>query len=97
MPGLPDRVSTSQTLDAAFLPEGGIRSIVQQGSVAYTDGQPPEKRTQAWADKALYTPADRILLLTGSPRVSDGGMMTTANAIRINRATDDAIAQGNGS
>ncbi len=94
-PGLPDRVSTSQTLDAAFLPEGGIASIVQQGSVAYTDGQPPEKRTQAWADKALYTPADRILLLTGSPRVSDGGMMTTANTIRINRATDDAIAQGN--
>jgi lipopolysaccharide export system protein LptA len=95
VPGLPDRVSTSQTLDAAFLPEGGIRSILQQGSVAYTDGQPPEKRTQAWADKALYTPADRILLLSGSPRVSDGGMMTTANAIRINRATDDAIAQGN--
>ncbi len=94
-PGLPDRVSTSQTLDAAFLPEGGIASIVQQGSVAYTDGQPPEKRTQAWADKAIYTPADRILLLTGSPRVSDGGMMTTANTIRINRATDDAIAQGN--
>jgi len=94
-PGLPDRVSTSQTLDAAFLPEGGIASIVQQGSVAYTDGQPPEKRTQAWADRALYTPADRILLLTGSPRVSDGGMMTTANTIRINRATDDAIAQGN--
>ncbi|MGA8436674.1 MAG: LptA/OstA family protein [Candidatus Sulfotelmatobacter sp.] len=94
-PGLPDRVSTSQTLDAAFLPEGGIEAIVQQGSVAYTDGQPAEKRTQAWADKALYTPADRILLLTGSPRVSDGGMMTTANTIRINRASDDAIAQGN--
>ncbi|HKN17281.1 MAG TPA: LptA/OstA family protein [Candidatus Sulfotelmatobacter sp.] len=94
-PGLPDRVSRSQTLDAAFLPEGGIASIVQQGSVAYTDGQPPEKRTQAWADKANYTPADRILQLTGSPRVSDGGMMTTANTIRINRATDDAIAQGN--
>ncbi len=94
-PGLPDRVSTSQTLDAVFLPAGGIASIVQQGGVAYTDGQAPEKRTQAWADKALYTPADRILLLTGSPRVSDGGMMTTANTIRINRTTDDAIAQGN--
>jgi lipopolysaccharide export system protein LptA len=93
-PGLPDRVSTSQTLDATFLPEGGIASIVQQGSVAYTDNQPPEKRTQAWADKALYTPADQILLLTGSPRVSDGGMMTTAKTIRINRITDDAFADG---
>jgi len=94
-PGLPDRVSTSQTLDAAFLPEGGIASIIQQGSVAYTDNQRPDKRTQAWAEKALYTPADRILVLTGSPRVSDGGMTTTAKTIRINRATDDALADGN--
>jgi lipopolysaccharide export system protein LptA len=94
-PGLPDRVSTSQTLDATFLPEGGIASIIQQGSVAYTDGLPPEKRTQAWADKAIYTPADRILLFTGSPRVSDGGMTTTAKTIRINRVTDDAFADGN--
>ncbi len=94
-PGQPDRVSTSQTLDATFLPQGGIASIVQQGTVAYTDGQPPEKRTQAWANKALYTPADRILLLTGSPRVTDGSMMTTATTIRINRLTDDAFADGN--
>ncbi len=91
-PGLPDRVSTSQTLDAVFLPQGGIASIVQQGSVAYNDGQAPRKRTQAWADKALYTPADKILVLTGSPRVAQGSMVTTARTIRINRATDDAFA-----
>jgi lipopolysaccharide export system protein LptA len=94
-PGLPDRVSTSQTLDAAFLPEGGIASLVQQGSVAYTDNQPPDKRTQVWSDKALYTPVDQILVLTGSPRVTDGGMVTTAKTIRINRTTDDAFAVGN--
>jgi lipopolysaccharide export system protein LptA len=92
--GLPDRVSTSQTLETTFLPEGGISSIVQQGSVAYTDGQPASKRTQAWADKALYTPADQLLVLTGSPRVAEGGMVTTARTIRINRATDDAFADG---
>src|SRR5580692_3879083 len=92
-PGLPDRVSTSQTLDAAFLPQGGIASVTQQGTVAYNDGQVPSKRTQAWADKALYTPADRILVLTGSPRVAEGGMVTTAKTIRINRATDDAFAE----
>ena len=57
-----------------------------------TDGQVPSKRTQAWADKAVYTPADRILVLTGSPRVSEGSMVTTARTIRINRATDDAFA-----
>jgi lipopolysaccharide export system protein LptA len=93
-PGLPDRVSTSQTLDAAFLPEGGIASIVQQGSVAYSDGQAPNKRTQAWADKALYTPADRILALSGGPHVAEGGMVTTARTIRINRVSDDAFADG---
>jgi lipopolysaccharide export system protein LptA len=91
---LPDRVSTSRTLDAAFQPEGGISSIVQQGGVVLTDNQPPDKRTQAWAGKALYTPADGILLLTGSPRVADGGMVTTANSIRFNRTNDDAFAEG---
>jgi lipopolysaccharide export system protein LptA len=94
-PGLPDRVSTSNTLDAAFLPEGGIASIVQQGNVVYSDNQAPDKRTQAWADKASYTPADRVLLLTGNPRISDGGMATTATSVRINRVTDDAFAEGN--
>ncbi|MHB8214628.1 MAG: LptA/OstA family protein [Candidatus Sulfotelmatobacter sp.] len=93
-PGLPDRVSTSQALDATFLPQGGIASIVQQGSVAFSDGQVPEKRTQAWADKALYTPSDRILLLTGSPRVAEGAMVTTARTIHINRDNDDAVAEG---
>ncbi|MFZ0299053.1 MAG: LptA/OstA family protein [Candidatus Sulfotelmatobacter sp.] len=91
-PQLPDRVSTSQTLDALFLPQGGISSIIQKGNVAYDDGQVPTKRTQAWADKAVYTPADRILVLTGSPRVSEGSMVTTARTIRIDRATDDAFA-----
>ena len=91
-PELPDRVSTSQTLDALFLPQGGIASIIQKGNVAYDDGQVPSKRTQAWAEKAVYTPADRILVLTGSPRVSEGSMVTTARTIRINRATDDAFA-----
>ncbi len=94
-PGLPERVSTSQTLDATFFPQGGIATVIQQGSVAYDDGQVPSKRTQAWAEKALYTPADRILVLTGSPRVSEGSMVTTARAIRINRDTDDAFADGN--
>jgi lipopolysaccharide export system protein LptA len=94
-PGLPERVSTSQMLDVAFLAQGGISSIIQQGSVAYDDGQAPRKRTQAWADKALYTPEDRILVLTGSPRVSEGSMVTTARTIRINRVTNDAFADGN--
>jgi lipopolysaccharide export system protein LptA len=94
-PGMPNRISTSETLDATFLPLGGIESIVQQGHVTYSDGQPAAKRTQAWADKAVYTPADQILVLSGSPRVAQGSMVTTATTIRINRVTDDAFADGN--
>jgi lipopolysaccharide export system protein LptA len=93
-PGEPDRVSTSDSVDATFLPQGGIDSITQQGNVAYTDGQQPDKRMQAWANSARYTPSDQMLLLTGDPRVANGGMATTATTIRINRATGDALAQG---
>jgi lipopolysaccharide export system protein LptA len=94
-PGLPDRVSTSETLDATFLPEGGMSSMVQQGSVAYTDNLLPAKRTQAWSEKAVYSLADSTLVLSGNPRVAGSGMTTTARIIRINRATNDAFADGN--
>jgi len=93
-PGQPDRVSTSEAVDAAFLPQGGIDFVTQSGNVAYTDGQQPDKRMQAWANSARYTPSDQMLVLTGNARVTNGGMATTAKAIRMNRATGDALAQG---
>ncbi len=86
----PDRVSTSPRLDGVFRPEGGVRSIAQSGGVAYVDG--PQK---AWAERGEYTVADQLLVLSGSPRVLDNGMATTAQTIRMNRATGDAIAEGN--
>ena len=89
-PGQPDRISTSRMLDANFQPGGGIQSLLQQGNVAYVDGE-----RKAWGAHARYTPADQILILTGSPRVSDGGMTTTANSMRLNRATGYAFAEGN--
>jgi lipopolysaccharide export system protein LptA len=92
--GQPDRVSTSDSVDALFYPQGGIESITQKGNVAYSDNQPTDKRVQAWAGLGRYTPADHILALTGGPRVVNGGMATTANTIRINRATGDATAEG---
>jgi lipopolysaccharide export system protein LptA len=93
-PGQPDRVSTSDSVDAGFLPQGGMDAITQQGNVTYTDGQTPDKRMQAWANSARYTPEDQMLLLTGSPRIANGGMATTAKTIHINRATGDALAEG---
>ena len=89
-PGQSDRVSTSRVLDAIFQPGSGIDTLVQQGNVAYVDGE-----RKAWGDHARYTPNDQLLILTGSPRVTDGGMTTTANSMRLNRATGDAFAEGN--
>jgi lipopolysaccharide export system protein LptA len=88
--GQTDRVSTSQMLDVVFLPEGGISSIAQTGNLAYVDG--PQK---AWGERGEYTTADQVLVLTGSPRVVDNGMTTTARTIRMNRSTGDATAEGN--
>ncbi|MGA3089444.1 MAG: LPS export ABC transporter periplasmic protein LptC [Terriglobales bacterium] len=86
----PDRVSTSQMLDVAFLPAGGVESITQTGNLVYVDGT-----EKAWAQRGEYTTADQLLVLNGSPRVVDAGMTTTAHAMRMNRATGDAFAEGN--
>ena len=87
-PGQPDRTSTSHQLDIAFAREGGVASVVQQGDVTYQDGD-----RRAWASRALYTPSDQLLVLTGSPRVAERGMTTTARTLRMNRATGDATAE----
>jgi len=88
-PGQPDRVSTSTTLDASFHPGSGIDSVVQQGSVAYKDGE-----RKAWGGRATYTPGDQMLVLAASPRIVDGGMTTTARTMRMDRTTGDAFAEG---
>ena len=90
VPGQPDRISTSPTLDVVFHPEGGISTITQAGGLVYTSGT-----QNAWAQRGEYTAADQVLVLSGSPRVEDGGMTTTAQTIRMNRTTGDAIAEGN--
>ena len=90
VPGQPDRISTSPTLDVVFHPEGGISTITQAGGLVYTSAA-----QKAWAQRGEYTAADQMLVLSGSPRVEDGGMTTTAQTVRMNRTTGDAIAEGN--
>jgi lipopolysaccharide export system protein LptA len=77
-------------LDVDFLAEGGVRSIAQSGNLTYVDGT-----EKAWAQRGEYTTSDQSVVLTGSPRVQDGGMTTTAQTVRISRATGDAFAEGN--
>jgi lipopolysaccharide export system protein LptA len=88
-PGQAQRVSTSDVVDASFKPEGGIDAVVQQGHVVYTDAN-----LKAWGDRARYTPSDQMLYLTGSPRVVEGGMTTTARTMRMDRKNGDAVAEG---
>ena len=83
------RVSTSDSIDAFFQPGAGVTALVQQAHFTYADG--PQ---QAFADRARYTPADQILVLTGSPRMIDAGTATTAHTVRLNRATGEGLAQG---
>ena len=90
VPGQSERISTSQMLDVVFRPEGGVASIAQSGGIAYVDG--PQR---AWAQRGEYTVADQMLVLSGSPRVVDNGMTTTAQTIRMNLAIGDAMAEGN--
>jgi lipopolysaccharide export system protein LptA len=85
----PDRVSTSDSIDGVFHAATGAEAMVQEGHFAYKSGT-----QQAFADKAKYTPADQILVLTGSPRVLDTGMDTTARNVRLNRASGEGYAEG---
>lgn len=90
-PGKPDRISASRTLDASFAPggQGGIENIIQRDDVHFSD--PPR---QAFAQNARYTPANRMLILTGSPRVQDDRLSTTAQTIRMDRQNGNAYAEG---
>lgn len=88
-PGQPERSSSSQQIDTTFRAAGGIEAIVQQGNFTYSDGE-----RQARADQARYTPGDQLLVLTGSPRITDKGLATTGDTLRMNRGTGDAVAEG---
>jgi lipopolysaccharide export system protein LptA len=95
-PKQPDKVTTSNVLTLTMNPNGGIGSIVQEGDFRYMEaaakaGQPSSEAT---AQRAAYDPKTELFALSGSPRVSDTGVTTTADHMRINRRTGDAIAEG---
>lgn len=86
----PDRLSTSDSIDAYFRPGSGIETITQTNHFSYSSGT-----QKAFADSARYTPANQILVLSGSPRVLDSGMETAADTVRLNRSNGMASAEGN--
>ena len=84
----PDRITTSDSIDAAFIRKTGIESVIQKGHFKYVSGT-----QNAVAETARYVPANDLLTLTGSPRVTDSGMMTTAGVVLLNRLTGQVLAK----
>ena len=98
--GEPDKVATSKELQVQFAPGGGLNAILMNGDFQYSEAQASNGKgaglggRTATADKARYNPADETLSLTGTPRVTDGGLAISATTVRINRRTGDAFADG---
>lgn len=88
--GQPDRVTSSRMMDAVFAPKGGLITLVQSGDFRYVEGE-----RSATAERARYDASTQLLAMSGSPRVTDGPISTTADNIRINRRTGDAVADNN--
>ncbi len=89
-PGKPDRVTTSRDVTATFNSKGEITSAEQTGDFHYQEGT-----QEAWAQRALYNPADESYSLTGSPRLVDGDRSLTADSIQLSRKTGIAVVQSN--
>lgn len=92
----PDKVTTSNVLTLTMNPNGGVGSIVQEGNFRYAEAAAKAGQTgsEATAQKATYDPQTDMFVLSGSPRVSDAGVTTTADHMRINRRTGEAIGEG---
>ncbi len=94
-PGQPDKISTSDNLEATFAASGGIETLFQDGRFHYLEPATTALASrEAWAQRASYTPQNGTLTLTGSPRIVDGGLTTTADTIRLDRQAGDAIGIG---
>jgi lipopolysaccharide export system protein LptA len=90
-PGTGPRESSSDRLEALFDPTtGGIRGFDQTGTVRFHDDEHSGK-----AERAQYSPESQLLVLTGSPEISDPN--TRIRAERIELHSDTRIAEGIGS
>ena len=73
--------------------QSNIKKIVSTGNVRYTAGE-----RKAFADKAVYTTHDEILVLTGnSPKLITGSSFITGKKITLFRNQDKAVVESDGS
>lgn len=69
--------------------QSNVKKIISTGNVRYTAG-----KRKAFADKAVYTTDDQILILTGkSPRLLTGSSFITGKKITLFRSQGKAIVE----
>ena len=72
--------------------QSNVKKIVSTGNVKYTAGE-----RKAFADKAVYTTKDEILILTGkSPKLITGSSFVTGKKITLFRLQDKVIVESDG-
>ncbi|MBU8849293.1 MAG: hypothetical protein KOO64_07085 [Desulfobacterales bacterium] len=72
--------------------QSNVKKIVSTGNVRYTAGE-----RKAFADKAVYTTKDEILILTGkSPKLITGSSFVTGKKITLFRQQDKVIVESDG-
>ncbi|EMS80119.1 putative lipopolysaccharide export system protein LptA [Desulfotignum phosphitoxidans DSM 13687] len=86
-PSQPDTADTADTADT-----NRIRQIVATDNVEYTAGD-----RHAFADKAVYTTADEILILTGKKaKLLTGTSWVTGTKITLFRKQDRVLVESDG-
>ncbi|WP_299978238.1 LptA/OstA family protein [Desulfobacula sp.] len=72
--------------------QSNVKKIVSTGNVRYTAGE-----RKAFADKAVYTTHDEILVLTGkSPKLITGSSFVTGKKITLFRNQEKVIVESDG-
>ncbi|MBC8441315.1 MAG: hypothetical protein H8D87_16700 [Deltaproteobacteria bacterium] len=73
--------------------QSNIKKIVSTGNVRYTAGE-----QKAFADEAVYTTKDEMLILTGkSPKLITGSSFVTGKKITLFRLQDKVLVESEGS
>ncbi|MEN8210689.1 MAG: LptA/OstA family protein [Thermodesulfobacteriota bacterium] len=72
--------------------QSSVKEIISTGNVKYIS-----KERKAFADKAVYTTKDEILILTGkSPKLITGSSFVTGTKITLFRKQDKVIVESDG-
>ncbi len=86
----PQQISSAQTLNASFAPDGEWTVVEEAGNVAFRQGD----RT-ALAEHARIDRASGEIALTGSPVIEESSSRTTAARITLDQKSGEFAAEGN--